>query len=208
MAANVGDKFLLTLVGGLYGQRIMSTFWYRLNSVTGVVSEIDANDEFRALVVGAGNLVEKYLACCPPEYDLDFVWGQFIAPVRYAKRVTATGAEPGTFDTAAHTANLAATITRRSGFATRQSVGSLHVPIGDTETAIENGLITAGLTIALDALADEMLDVQVTATGSVNWVGIINNQPTSDATKYETMTETFPQETVRVMRRRTVRLGI
>ena len=203
-AAQVADRLIVTYVGDLLNQRIMSTFWYGISSLIGVPTLGDVMDELRAKLITANNLRDDYLSCCPPQYTLNETWVQFVRPTRYVKKVY-VDAQAGTFAGDAHTANIAAVIERRGVTASRKSVSTLHVPCPTANSAITGGSITAGYATPLADLATQVATQVTTATGYVLDPVIDNGV---GGTNFTAIGLAFPQTTVRVMRRRTVGLGI
>jgi len=202
-----GDRVLVTFIGSLFEQRIMSTFCYGLSAITGVNSQSAAFDRLHAALTGAGNLVEKFRDCCAAEYSLNQVWYQVISPSRYAKYVRTTGLGLGTFALGTYrTANSAAVILRRGDFGNRHNVSVLHVPIGQTVDEQTQGVIGANIETNLVILANQMKQTVNTTTVVGSWDPVINNGP--NAGDLTPITDTLVQPTVRTMRRRNVGQGI
>lgn len=209
MAAPVlGQKYLVTFVGRMYSQTILNTFWFRLSQL-GPQATINAlmDDMNTQLMLGA-RLQDKFIACVPPEYAHLENWIQCIAPTRYAKKRYTVAEVGGDLD--ATTSNIDAVITRRGELANRKNVSALYVPLSDAPDNVANGLLDpGGVKVALAALALEMLQVITTAgaPGAVLRPVIFQPKANPGGISYD-ITETFVQDTVRVMTRRTVGRGI
>jgi len=204
--AAVGDRILVTLKANLLAQVIMSTFVYRITSVTGTPNMHDVFDALDTKLKTAGNLVPKFLASVTHDYILHEIWYQTIAPGRFAKYpVIATGLIGG-FTGESQTANLAAVITRRGDLGNRHNISTLHVPIGTDDNSLEDGELAVDLQTVLAALAIQINSSITLSSPAVGLSPVINNGP--NAADYSPITNTFVSQGVRVMRRRTLRVGI
>lgn len=201
-----GDRVDVTIIGSFLGQRCMSKFCYGLSSVTGINSQSLFFNALHVQILAANKLLDKFLACCVIDYVALQVWYQVISPARYAQyKKTLTG-KVGGFEGNALTPNLAGVITRRGDLGNRKNVSSLHVPIGTTDTCMQDGVLTTNLEEALDALGDQMLAPIVTTSVVTTLDPVINNG--IGATDFTPITDVFAQPTVRTMRRRNVGQGI
>lgn len=198
-----GDVILTSFNGLWHGQKVLSTFYWGINTVTGAPSNAAFIAALDAQLLSGGNLVLKFLPCAPPQYTLVERWHQFVAPLRTQKVIVTSGLA-GTGATASTTANVANVITRRGDLANKHNVGSLHVPASNANVGYANGLIGAAQQALLQTLATQMLaPVVMAGVGSVLpilWFkpSILNATP---------ITSTTVQQTIRVMRRRTVGVG-
>lgn len=199
----VGDIILISFDGVMLNQRLNSSFRYKVGSVVGGPTNNAFAAAIEAAIIAAGNLVPKFLACCPPSYLLNFIWVQTIAPVRVQKSIFSLS-NVGTFGFDASTANVATVITRRGDLANKHNVGSLHVPNANLDTNASGGTISANQLTANNTLGTQMLQaITVGALGSIFPV-LWNGGPTTNSTS---ITSTQSQLTTRVMRRRTVGVG-
>lgn len=205
-ALSIGDLALYTLRGSLYDQKIISTYGYLVDAITGTPDLFVALDALIEKLNDVGGIRATYLGCCPPEYHMEEEWAQKISPTRF-RAVKNVVDEFGLFtDGQARTANSAASITRRGDEAVRAAVSTLHVPIGQSGEEIAEGRVTQALLDALNVHAAQIkLDV-TTVVGTVTWTPVIPN-PANPGLSI-VITDAFAQDTVRVMRRRTVGLGI
>lgn len=200
---SVGDKFLVSLRGQMCNSQIISTFWFQCSTLgTNVDYAANMNALWTALN-GASGLKAKFLACCPPEYVLLEAWLQKVDPTRLVSVKVSVVAD-GTYGEHATTANLAAVITRRGDGAQRKDLSSLHLPYANEDPGITNGTVAANMLTAMDTLATQMV-FSVTATPGSTFNPVIRNGPLS--TDVTLITQAFSQDTVRVMRRRTLRIG-
>lgn len=204
MAANM--RILVTLKGTFLGQTTMTTFPMRVATVAPGTNDVTFFTALDDELSDDGKLIPLYLNCVPlAGYELDEVWYQILYPLRYRKVVKTKGIA-GSFVTDAQSANLQASITRVGELARRRDIGGIRIPIGTGDESITNGLLTAGLEAQLQDLATYLgLVVPITTPAAtlVHQVGMTANMGTSLDVK-----QAFIQTTVRVIRRRTVRLGI
>lgn len=200
------DRVLVTINGTLFGQRIMSTFGYVVESQTGSNQDDDAFTALRNKLCELGGLVDKYLACLPSQYVKGQIWIQDIQPTRIVKRVFTNIAAGATSGEVAETANIAGTILRRGDFANRRNVSVLHLPSPTTVNWIDQGNFTVQALTAYQALADKIILDQATTVPVVNYAPSI--LPKTAAGLPVPITSANAQDIVRTMHRRTVGLGI
>jgi len=208
--ASVNQVYQVTFNGLLHNQRTMTTFYYKLLDIgAGGGTHQDASDNLNASISVAADLQSKYRACCPTNWTLDTVWIQLILPVRirkvvYAKNLAGTGANSSTVT------NVSGSITRAGEGAARNQVGGIRVPISPADCAA--GLITTTPYGNLNALAAQMKVLYGAAAdwwwkpGFISKVLDQDGNPTIKA--FTDIYAAFAQETSRVVRRRTVGLGI
>jgi len=201
----IDSTVMLTVVGDLCGQTTMNTFPYQVIQITGAApNQQPAFIAFYNALRAGGRLLADYQAAMPPNWTHRQSWFQQIRSVRYRK-VVITENWSGTFnDEDAVTANVQASITRFGSLANRHEVGGIRVPAGTGTTYHINGLLGVDYKAALSDVADEMSrDVTALAVIYRPLVGL--NKPPYPLTWCE---GAFVQDTTRVIRRRTVGLGI
>jgi hypothetical protein len=202
----VGDIYLCTFRGSLAAQTILNTFAYRVATVDGNPTVSQIYDGLNAaLDVAVNGLRSKFLDLMPSNYTSVSSIYQKIAPVRVASK-TYEITSPGNFGFTAATANLAGTITRRGEFANRRNVSSLHLPYADQETGLVNGLVSANWRVVASALETSMRTPVVLAPTSTTMQPVIYNR--GAVPNFSPIVTTFSNTQLRVMRRRTVGLGI
>lgn len=203
----IADRVLITVNILAFEQHLMSTFVYGVSSLTPPVTQAQAFAVLHTKVTGVGGLITTYRNVLCPEFLVSSVWYQVISPSRYAKYEFTSGLGLGTFAAgAASSANQAAVILRRGDGASRKQISTLHVPIGQDSDCQANGGIGGGIETPLDTLASQLKDSITTATTVIQFDPVINNGP--NATDFTPITITSVKPWVRVMRRRTVGLGI
>jgi len=207
----LNDQLRIWFLGTLCGQRTMNTFAYRVSRVEG--ANVDADVAVEALLADTQftDLVASFVACTPTNYTLDAIEWQYRKPngFLYAKQRI----DQGTAGTrgAATTANIQASITRRPLIADRVGVGGIRLPISNTDVNASNGLITQALkdllnVVALD-MSEEILTVPVEDV-FVDWKPCTIRHVIGTGFVHTDVAEAFVQDQVRVLRRRTVGLGI
>jgi len=139
----VDDKFLVSLAGRMFGQRILNTFVYQARGGTGPVPNIfDLSAALAAELQEAGELVDEYLALVPTNYRLEHIWIQCIEHIatneRLAKVAFAVD-EPGLLGAATQGISQLA-ITRKTFRTGRTQRGTIRVPVADNVANALDGL--------------------------------------------------------------------
>jgi len=208
MGAAVGEMWGMRVRGTCHGQRILLTHHYILTDIIGSPDYDVVSAQFLnhlANDVGGSDLIEtKLLACMPADYVLDAFEVQLIRPIRLAYTRKNRGTE-GMHDETTETANQAAAITLKSAFAGRWAQCTKHIgPIPQGPTTQVNGLLANAYKVKLETLGAALLTPLVTGLFTMSPcikhpVGVhLGNTPL--------LTQTIQTE-IRVMRRRTVRVG-
>lgn len=203
----VGDRVLITFNTIAFNQRLMNMFVYGCSSLTGPATQQAAFAALHTALTAGGGLVPLFRACMTDQFEVTSVWYQIISPSRYAKYTKTTGLGLGTITTEnAFSANQAAVILRRGDLGIRSNVSTLHVPLGQSSGCQANGGIGSTVETPLNNLA-AALPTQITTAGVVaTWDPVINHGP--NAAQFTPITDAALMPYVRVMRRRTVGLGI
>lgn len=205
--ALVNQIYLVTLKGTLNQQTIMNTFHYRIFNMpaggqTVAQVYVHLEDYFEA----AGGIIEKYLACLPTNYSLDVMWVQCVGPTERYVKTTALQGLDGTGVGEARTSNLAGVITRTTEKSGRSQVSALHLPIGGDDTWLAGGSLQPAVRLAMAALCTELVKDTGDPPNLVLDPVIYHGPPPFAAADF--IVKAVPQDTARVMRRRTVGLGI
>lgn len=206
----VGDILQVTFRGRYEQQRIMLVHHYRLDAVNPFTDaqnvQLALADKVRA-GAGGGNIIEgSYLACLPPQYTLEKIRTQTIALQRLVMTEVARNV-PGTHGGDTETGNQAAVVTLRTALAGRSQVSNKHIgPIPQDVTVQDNGLVTVAYKALLTTLASN-LAVQFADAGTGATFTPVIFHKTGTGPNYSVIERWLAQETLRVMRRRTVGLG-
>jgi len=209
--AEVGNIYQVTFKGTYNAQRILLVHTYRVAAVDALVT-----DEQAATVIingvrdgaGGGDLIEtKYLACLPAEYELESIRAQQIAPNRFVYHEQLRNT-PGTHAEVGETGNLAGVITLRTERAGRDQVSNRHIgPIPSTGTVQVLGELTGAYKTLLSTLATALLQSWSFITPDITFNPVIYHKSDAVPPLFDKLTTAIIGDTVRTMRRRTVRLG-
>jgi len=201
---SIGQLILITNVGEYLGQTTMNTYPH---IVTAAAAGVDSEAFFASLdgvFTGGGKLFEQQREWAPQNWESMQHWYQIITPTRFRKVVFA-GDGIGMFNAVdSGTANVQAAITRHGELAEKRAIGGVRIPIGSTDDSILSGKCTPALQEQLALLATQMH--QTTTTLGVTIKPVVGMP---DATHgAEICVGAFHHDQVRVLRRRTLGLGI
>lgn len=208
-AAAVGQIYVSTILGSLCGQRTMTQFTWQVKEVPGAQTVQDVYTQLRAALFAAGGLVPKMLPCLPDNWTMFQSWQQCVWPVRYVKKVTAESAT-GSSGIESSVPNVQAAVIRECELAGRPFVSTLKIPISPLDAGVNDGFIGGALDVALQAFALQNIStIGTTGTSPVLWPVIYHGPTvTPTPTNATRIVSAFAQQTTRVIRRRTVGLGI
>jgi len=208
MSVAIGDVFLLTLEGDCNDQKIMLTHTYEVTALTGSTDEGVVSEDLaeRVSTAGADILETPYLNCMASNYTLLGIHAQKIWPERY-RRYTLPRSVAGNIANPALTSNVNAVISLHTTLAGRSQVSNKHVgPAPATAGWFTSGEITVGYKAVLDVLRTALLN----AVGAAGWYTmtpcIFHRADVIPKSDY--LSAGSVMNTVRVMRRRTVGVGI
>lgn len=157
-----------------------------------------------ATFIQPAGLMDDFLACLSIDGVVQEVQLQPIYPSRLTPVRKVPDAPSGTNPNPTMPANVAAVITKASDNATRKGRGAFHMPAVPT-LAVAEGRLTGDYMLLLNALAEELIQPAVEGLGG-NTTAVLWDRELPLAV--EKLTDAFGQPTARVMRRRTVGLGI
>jgi len=201
------DKVLYTINGTLNGQRTMSTFGLVVTQAVGQPDQAAAFLALRNKLCLAGEVMDKYLACMPNNWTAGEHWFQVVGPTRFVKYAfgnTATGPK-STYP--ANMPNVAGAIERRGVFADRKNISVLHLPSPTTNDWVDDGIFSIEAVTAYAALGNLIKGEISTPVPNVTYSFSILGTPLATAFPVPIQL-TSVGLTSRVMRRRTVGLGI
>lgn len=208
MAAPLNSILEVGFEGTVNGQRTLTVLHYRVTTVSPDPSILGEQETFIAEVgpLGNFNIVAPYIACCGNNFTLNNVTAQFVSPTR-TRRSSATFNTPGQVAEAVTAQNVSAVITKRTDLGGRKQIGGVHLPAVPPSRYV-GGMLTAAHLTAMATLRAALLATvsPPIAGGSYKpclWHKKLPAQPASDL-----VTQLVSQETLRIMRRRTVGLGI
>lgn len=211
MPIAVDDVFLCSTIGECAGQRIQNTFYYYIKQIDpgATYTDLEAQQALNVSLFSdtAGNLKDKLMACLPMNYNLRETWVQKVFPARYRKTVDAQ-TDAGDITIEALATNIAAVIGRYGAEGNRHNIGSLHVgPLPTSDDYFGNGVLSVTYRPTLIALADQLKADVTIGSGTLVTFGPCLFAAVGTPVK-QPIIATALQDTVRTMRRRTVRVGI
>jgi len=206
MPLAVNDIVQMTVEGRKDGQAILNVFYYR---VTVAPSTGSVSDNITGLInhlwgVDTGVLEVLWTLVMPTDYTLQLARGQKISPTREAY-VEVLLIDNG--DIAVNpldTANLAWVFVKQTEFAGRRGRGTTHMLL-PTMDWVTNGELNAEGQAQRLALAAEVSNTQVPVSGGT-FEPVLYHPGFSP--NFHRITHGTVKQEVRVMRRRTVRVGI
>ncbi len=198
-----GSIVEITFEGLLDGQQTMSLYHYKLTGTSGVTDGAAVLQLFIGQLREAGGLFPTYQDMCSDALTELQIYAQLVFPVRYRYTTDGQPSESGSVDSLAFPPNVQASITRAAEKSGRQYISHLSVPAIPI-LAIESGMMTAGFKEDMQAHCDQVVTPIVLIGGAEAQPVIWHRHaiPTDDP-----IVLAFPQNTSRVIRRRTVGLG-
>jgi hypothetical protein len=200
---NENDIVEVTMIGSLFGQTIRNVFHYRVLTASSAITYVQAAFHIaQNFDAGPDSPGLPILAASAPQYVWDKTRVQRISPTRDVY-VESTVALPGTNEVAT-TSNVSSVITKRGGLGNRHNIGSVHIAAPPTAAQVA-GKWNAAYMLKLEAVAGNMTKLLKWALDGLELRMCIYNRKVAIESKLVEFTQ--PQDTVRVMRRRTLRVG-
>jgi hypothetical protein len=200
------DVIQITTTVNYRNQLCLNTYHYRYTGTPVSDAEPDLvalNVKFTALGGSVGRALQESINSDAVLIRLAY---QKIWPIRQqAFVINADGAGLAVGD-GPHPTNTAAVISRYTAIAGRGRTGSLHVPATLQSNLTDAGLWSAGYIATLQALATQLPLPIAALTSATNWIpGLFQ---LGDPSTFNVLTTTVVRNTPRVMRRRTIGVGI
>lgn len=205
MGLAVGDVVALTYQATYANQQVRYALHYRVSTAgSSTTPELDLDAMAANFASTIGNTLTSTLqAAHIPDFNFDAVSAQRIFPVRTI-RMNVLSSFPGTNVDSGLPPNTAAVITKRTLTPGRQGLGSLHLS-GTGQSNAVNGEWTS-LTIYQNVATQLIATRTIPAVTMTVEPGLSN--PVFPPQFFSRLFDCVPQRTIRVMRRRTVRVGI
>lgn len=184
-------------------QRIMTLFHYRLITSLPLPDGAQAARDALLEIQAPGKLRDQYAACVPDVIIDWHAYAQWITPARYRYEVGPGADWAGTVAVTPYPVNVAAAITKFGEQANRNNIGTMHMP-AVPQNFIEDSVLTLQAKLAYDNLALEIPE-PIVLPGGAELVPVLFNK--LNPVQSVRITGAFPQESSRVMRRRTVGVG-
>lgn len=198
-----GAVLELTFEGTHNGQTVMNVWHWYMQKEGGIEDGLASATAFLVWIKGASTIWDTYLDCISEDVINIQAYAQWITPVRYRYIVAAGAPEPGARAAFSLPQNVQGSITFFGDEANRHNLGRKAMP-GVTSDDVVNGEVGAALKTDYQSLADAVLQDFVGPEGE-DYSLVIFNRATPELSPY--VMGGFPQDSVRVERRRTVRVG-
>lgn len=205
MGLPVGTIWQVGIESLVSGQRCLNILHYRTTAESTITGIADEAESVAAEMNKVNGVIPKMLACMHTSATIVRVSAQAIRNTRYARQFVEVD-EDGSIGTGSVTPNVSAVITKRTTFSGRWAVGSFHLA-GIPSSQIVNGLLDSGYKTLVSEIASEILAPLDPTVGGGEYEPILLH-PLGQHGGYTALTQADVQDTVRVMRRRTVGLGI
>lgn len=202
---NVGEIVSVTYWGTLFAQRVMNVLHYRVSISSTDPSYVGAAAKLAgAMYSGVQSPGLPMLDAQGPEYQLDEVRVQRLSPAR-ERYVSSNAGLPGTYAGACTSPNVTAVLIKKSASVSRHGLGTFHLP-GIPAAGYAAGYLTAPYQIKMNAIGARLVNpvqpvLEALVVNPVIWTP-------ADGLVYYPITGTTLVTTLRIMRRRTVGLGI
>lgn len=194
----------ITFEGRQDGQTVMNVIHYYMEKAGGIDDARQSMNMLLAWVVGGPPaMLGKYLDCLTNQVDNIEVYGQWISPTRLTYQQAGGGPYTGAILLDGLPSNCQASITLRGDIADRHNLGRKAMP-GVSIGAVLNSELTGAAKLVYQDFANTLLEVFVGPEGE-EYKPVILNRVTPELSPV--ITEVFVQDTIRVERRRTVRVG-
>jgi hypothetical protein len=207
MALPLGSTVEVTLRGVMFGQTILHVFHYQVTTASAILTveaeSLQIADDISQ--VGPGSFLANLRLIVPVALVYQESRAQGIDPIRYAAQ-SFTLSLPGQGSSFAQSANSAAVLTKRTALAGRRYIGSLHLPMDPNNDGVAGVISDPFRVLLLDFAANMLAPLTATVGGGVYSPVIYHRPPLLDAPT--PIVSIIPQSTTRVMRRRTVGVGI
>jgi len=207
MGLPAGSIVKVAVEGLLLGQQTVTSWWYRVRfpgaSAT-VIADLDGLLTYFVANVNAP--YQAFLACLPSTWDGQFCSAQQITPALSVRRDVTLVPDAGGRGVT-NSSNLSAVVTKGTDQGGRDQIGSFHLPgIADDDQVA--GSVSAALLALMGTFASKSLNVLTDPVTAVVYEPILVHRITPSVGSTGTLlTRARAQETIRVMRRRTVGVG-
>ncbi|HWI70242.1 MAG TPA: hypothetical protein VNS88_18065 [Nitrospiraceae bacterium] len=208
MGLAVNDVLAVSIRGSLFSQRIITVLHYAVNvAATGTVEDnlLQIATDWTGGTGSRAGILSHMLDCQGVEYNCDEVRVQRVYPTR-SIYMTHKANDPGAHADPCTTSNIAASLVKRTSTPGRKGVGRVQLA-GIPQTAYADGLIDpvyAGL--KLTPWCNDLISSYSTSGPVLTLVPVLYN-PTAAPPRYSLIIQIFPEDTVRTMHRRTLRVG-
>lgn len=203
MAYSVPDGAILeaTIQSVLFSQTCLSVFHYQLSDSLGLPDGDAAINGFNTEWNDLLDFVGAYAGCCSQELAFVNIVYQWVYPTRYHRVLKTPVVLLGEVANPSEPPNVAQVVTRSADKANRHGIGTTHIP-ALPQTTWTAGSLNDGQYNLLNVFAGFQANKYVTNT----MIPVLYNR--ANPAQSLPVTAAIPRRTVRVMRRRTVGVGI
>lgn len=184
-------------------QIVMNVFHFYMQNDGGITDGAASAAAFLAWWKGASSIWDDYLACISQDVVGIQAYAQWITPVRYRYVIAAGAPEPGGYAGPSAPQNVQASLTFFGDEANRRNLGRKALP-GVPIDQTTNGKFSNLHIGLMQVLCDSLVQTFIGPEGEEYDYCIFNRQ-TPELSPL--VVGGFPQDTVRVERRRTLRVG-
>jgi hypothetical protein len=208
MGQPVGSILEYSVVGQVNGQKTLTVLHYEVSAPSAVGDPNLETNLFMAELepLGSLNIISTYLSACSSAWTLIETRGQFVGPNRFSYANHPFGLA-GSIGSDCRAQNVAGVITKRTLYTGRDQIGSVHMP-GVPVSEYAGGEITAGQITRYLAIAAKLTQTVVVPTGGGTYIPVLWHRTQQFPSWSNRVQYTIVQPELRVMRRRTVGLGI
>lgn len=197
----------LSIFSTLFDQRIINTCRFQFTGVPDPA--VDYRQYLGAMSAQleiAGGLIEDFKDTYPTNLTVQWYRLQPIWPTRLRYMQFLVGAGGTSSFAEARTANLAASIRRVSDVIGPGGVGRVQIPV--PEATVANGKLDVDyMNSELTDLANELKQPVVTGAPAATWTPVLFGKNAAGLIHTGEIIDASPEDTVRTMHRRTLRLG-
>jgi len=205
MGRPLGSIIQATIKYVCNSQVCLNVLHYEVQNVSSHDSAQDEQLAFLSRFNAVSDVIAKLKDCLSQEATIVEAWAQFIRPTRYAKSVLELDAIGGVVSDC-HAQNLAATIVKRTEFGGDWAHGSLHLG-GVPNNGYSGGLLEPAYKDLVEVLAAQLLEDVASPTGGGIYAPVLLHPPAAHGGS-TLLSGSEVMDELRVMRRRTVGLGI
>jgi len=206
MALPANAIIAFTYRGTLLNQTTLNTVHYRVSNPSNIPTVKEEMEEFikRFTAVGPNDILTAYKQATPDNLFIRQAVLQPVYPTRY-RRVVANLTQQGATDPT-EVSNIQAAITFATAKAGRNQIGGIRLP--QTPTNAQGGSWIPAWTNTLDIVGDVFSTLLVAGLGGGSYQPVIFHRSPNANPRWDDITDYLIQPTTRVIRRRTVGVGI
>lgn len=201
---NSGAVLQVALIGKHENQQVMTVLHYRASCAEPIADGAAAANAAFSLMNVNGEIVDKWRECLSAQVVGLRAQVQWVAPTRYAFIPREIAPGEGEVPGDAYPVNMSIAITRRTEFAGRGEVGTIHMP-GVPMDFVINGALQIGGETLYNGFGVKALKVYDDTLNGIEYYPI-HWKRSAPADAKQLVSYSIKPET-RVMRRRTVGLG-